>query len=111
MIDCFGIDMSEAEYDAWQRLTSGQFYEGKSTGTGGFPADREPISREQFKPIRWFWSHTLPLTPDDLRDKCVMELGCGDGIHAGEVLHYGGTYTGIDISHFALICARKRYAI
>lgn len=47
------------------------------------------------------------LNKDWFGDKNVLEVGCGQGIDASEIIRFSKTYVGVDLSNQSLKIARK----
>jgi 2-polyprenyl-3-methyl-5-hydroxy-6-metoxy-1,4-benzoquinol methylase len=107
MTDCFGLDISDEEFENWQKLTTGGF---DPPGIHlGFTIPRKPLPHQSFEPNPEFHDRVLPLPSEDLTGLHILELGCAAGKQAGEIVCRGGTYVGIDISHHCIACSRAAY--
>lgn len=97
--DCFGIEYTDEELANWERLTR---------GAHGF-AEPEGPAKFGFAQMELGWASTHAPLPDDWGGKVVLEFGCGAGTHIPQVNLRGAAYIGIDISEWALNCARASY--
>lgn len=74
----------------------------------------EEIDRQFFQASRSFMSwKRLPFDPlipfDSLADQDVLEVGVGSGSHAQLLASHARTFTGIDITDFAVKSTRRRF--
>jgi SAM-dependent methyltransferase len=84
----------------------------------------EEFSREFYDEIdRRFFAATRPFMPwknipfdalidfESLRDKAVLEIGVGCGTHAELLAPHAGSFTGIDLTEYAVGCTRRRLTL
>ena len=83
-----------------------EFFDAEKYSEGPIPAntiERYMLCRKPFLPAEYpFW------VLGDVRDRRILELGCGDGGNAVLLALKGATVVGIDISPHAIEIAKKR---
>jgi ubiquinone/menaquinone biosynthesis C-methylase UbiE len=67
-----------------------------------FFADAETMSRSRRVPF------DALIDFDSLKDKDVLEVGCGNGSHAQLLVRYARSYTGIDLTSYAVKSTEQR---
>jgi len=109
--DCYGVEITKEELANWEALSAGKFaskgdgHHGlRHKGAGGY------VPRATFSLSRWFLGWSVPLPREAFVGQKALEIGCGNGEHAGNVIALGAEgYLGIDITSYGLKLATKRY--
>src|ERR1035438_9694909 len=89
----------------WEKTPCGEhFVQGVPEGSARY---FETITRERFR-----WEYHLPKFLDEvaLAGRKVLEIGCGMGIDASELVRRGCDVTGIDLTERGITLARQNFA-
>jgi 2-polyprenyl-3-methyl-5-hydroxy-6-metoxy-1,4-benzoquinol methylase len=70
--------------------------------------DMSPIHSPQLKPYNPYWKALSLLRQSDLKDKRVLDCGCGSGYYSIQLAALGALVHGVDISRSGIELARRR---
>ncbi len=115
------LPVNEAQHDAWQKQNrewwqkNSMRYDWKQAiPYPEFSAEfYDEIDRRFFSSVTLYapWKH-IPFDSfidfPSLKTKDVLEIGCGNGSHAQLLATHAGSYTGIDLSEYAVSSTQKR---
>jgi SAM-dependent methyltransferase len=118
------LPADEAEHEVWQQQNRDWWQKHSMRYDWRAPIPYEEFSREFYDEIdRRFFSAVERFAPwksipfdtfvdfEALRSKDVLEIGCGNGSHAQLLASHARSYTGIDLTEYAVESTSKRLAL